>query len=315
MVMLSVVVPVLNEEDVLEAFCRELYKTINELQMKSEILFVDDGSTDNSLKILKSLAQKHNNIRIFSFRTNLGKSEALTLGFQKAKGDYVVTLDADLQDKPGEIPGMLEIAKNGVEVVCGWRKNRKDKSKMKIISKLFNRTLGFLFNLKVHDYNCGLKLYTKDAAKSLKLYGGLHRFIPLLANDQGFVVDEVAVEHEPRRLGKSKYGFSKIWKDLPDMFTMLFLIKYGKRPLHFFGLAGGMLIFAGLIILSYLSFLRFSGETIGNRPALFFGMLLVLAGFQIFFTGFLADLMIHISSNNRFRAGDTLHFPIKYTND
>lgn len=313
--MLSVVVPVLNEEEGLEAFCRELFRVLNDLDIKFEVLFIDDGSTDNSLGILKKLAQKYKSIRIYSFRANLGKSEALTLGFQKAKGDYVVTLDADLQDRPAEIPKMLKIAQSGTEVVCGWRKDRKDKSKMKIISKIFNKTLGYLFNLRVHDYNCGLKLYTKDAAKSLRLYGGLHRFIPLLANDQGFSVDEMVVEHQARRFGKSKYGFSKIWRDLPDMFTMLFLIKYGKRPLHFFGLVGGLLTLVGLLVLGYLTFLRFSGETIGNRPALFFGMLLVLAGFQVFFTGFLADLMIHISNNNRYRAGETLHFPIKYTND
>lgn len=307
--------PVLNEEEGLSAFFKELLRVLADLQMKYEVIFIDDGSSDKSLEILKSFAQKNSNVRVYSFRTNLGKSEALTLGFQKAKGDYVVTLDADLQDKPTEIPKMLKMAQAGVEVVCGWRKDRKDKSKMKIISRVFNKTLGFLFNLRVHDYNCGLKLYTKDAAKSLRLYGGLHRFIPLLANDQGFMVDEMVVEHQARRFGKSKYGFSKIWKDLPDMFTMLFLIKYGKRPLHFFGLAGGLLTFTGLIILAYLSFLRFSGETIGNRPALFFGMLLMLAGFQVFFTGFLADLMIHISNNNRFKVGDTLHFPIKYSNE
>ena len=310
--MLSFVVPLLNEEESLEAFYKELQKVIDQLKEEYEIIFVDDGSTDNSLEILKKLAKENNKIKIFSFRRNLGKAEAMTYGFIKARGDFIITLDADLQDRPSEIPKLLEKARGGTEVVSGWRKNRKDKSKMKIISRLFNFLIAWLFDLRLHDLNCGLKVYTKEAAKSMRLYGGLHRFIPLLAYEQGFTVDEVIVEHAPRKYGKSKYSFSKLWKDLPDMFTIIFLVKYGKRPLHFFGIVGGILALIGIFILSYLTILRIAGESIGRRPLLFFGMLLVLAGFQIFFTGFLADLMINISQTKKLLDEDNLHYPVKY---
>ncbi|MDP3733278.1 MAG: glycosyltransferase, partial [Candidatus Daviesbacteria bacterium] len=165
------------------------------------------------------------------------------------------------------------------------------------------------WGLKLHDYNCGLKLYSKETAKSLTLYGGMHRFIPVLAHDQGFTITEVAVEHDERKYGKSKYGFSKIWKDLPDIFTMLFLSKYSKRPFHFFGVAGAFLILIGVAILGYLTYLKILGEAIGQRPLLFFGMLLVISGFQLFFTGFLADLIINISSKQQ------KDFTLKYSSD
>jgi glycosyltransferase involved in cell wall biosynthesis len=294
--MISAVVPVYNEEESLKAFYKELIETLVKLKMPYEIVFVDDGSRDKTLNILKEIANKDRKVRIFSFRKNQGKAEALTFGFQKAMGDYIVTLDADLQDKPREISKLLKKAKEGNwDVVCGWRKNRKDKLGKVLSSKLFNFIASVFWGLKLHDYNGGLKLYSKEAAKSLNLYGGMHRFIPLLAHDQGFSVTEVAVEHDIRRYGKSKYGFSKIWKDLPDMFTMLFLSKYSKRPMHFFGIVGGIFVLIGIIILGYLSLLHFQGTAIGNRPLLFLGVLLVISGFQLFFTGFLADLIINIS--------------------
>lgn len=313
--MLSFIVPVYNEQESLEAFYKELLKNLIEFKENYELIFVDDGSTDNSLEILKKLAKENSNIKIFSFRRNLGKAEALTYGFIKAQGNYIITLDADLQDKPSEIPKLLEKSRTGVEVVSGWRKDRKDKSKMKIISRLFNFLIAWMFDLRIHDLNCGLKVYTKEAAKSLRLYGGLHRFIPVLAYEQGFTVDEVIVEHAPRKYGKSKYSFSKLWKDLPDMFTIAFLVKYGKRPLHFFGIAGGILAAIGILILGYLTVLRLMGESIGRRPLLFFGMLLVLAGFQIFFTGFLADLMINISHTRKLLDEENLHYPVKYSSE
>jgi hypothetical protein len=177
---------------------------------------------------------------------------------------------------------------------------------------MFNNIAGYVFNVHLHDYNCGLKAYSSDAAKSLRLYGGLHRFIPLLAYEQGFSVDEVAVVHEERKYGHSKYGFSKIWKDLPDLFTMFFLAKYGKRPLHFFGVIGGIVLVVGLSIFSYLGILWLMGETIGRRPLFFSSILLILGGLQIFFTGFLADLMINIAHSQKNIDQDNLHFPLKY---
>jgi len=298
--MISAVVPVFNEEESLEAFYGELVRTLVKVKTSFEVIFIDDGSTDGSLKILKEIEEKDGDVKIYSFRKNNGKAEALTLGFQKAKGDYIVTLDADLQDKPKEISKLLKKAKEGAwDVVSGWRKDRKDSLKKIISSRFFNSIASIFWGLKLHDYNCGLKLYSREAAKSLNLYGGMHRFIPLLVHDQGFSVTEVAVEHDGRKYGKSKYGFSKIWRDLPDIFTMLFLSKYSKKPFHFFGVAGEIFILVGVIILGYLTCLHFQGIAIGQRPLLFFGMLLVISGFQLFFTGFLADLIINISSKRQ----------------
>lgn len=297
--MISAVIPVYNEEESLEAFYKVLIPNLSKLDKKYEVIFVDDGSTDNTLKILKDFEAKNSNVRIFSFRKNRGKAEVLTSGFQAAKGDYIVTLDADLQDRPEEISKLLKKTKEGFDLVSGWRKKRKDsKLLINFPSKLFNFISGWFWGLKLNDYNCGLKLYTKEAAKSLNLYGGMQRFIPLLLHQSGFKVTEIEVVHEKRKYGKSKYGFSKSFKEFPDMFTMLFLTKYAKRPLHFFGMVGGVVSTIGLFILLYLTILRFEGKTIGNRPLLTFGVLLVIAGFQVLFTGFLADLILHISEKN-----------------
>jgi glycosyltransferase involved in cell wall biosynthesis len=313
--MISVVVPVLNEEEGLDAFYKELVHILPSLDKKYEIIFIDDGSTDESLKKLQKLAHEDKNIRIFSFRKNLGKAEALTFGFAKARGEYIVTLDADLQDKPTEIHKLLAKAQEGTEVVCGYRKNRKDKSHMVFISRVFNYILNKLFNLNIHDYNCGLKVYTQEAAKSLRLYGGLHRFIPLLAHEQGFIVDEVVVEHQPRQYGESKYKFSKL-KDLPDLFTMIFLAKYSKRPLHFFGSIGLIFGAIGITFLVYLTFIHYAfGESVGTRPLLFMGILFIISGLQIFFTGFLADLMINIAHGRKLSSDAIIHFPIKFSTD
>lgn len=309
--MISFVIPLYNEQESIYDFYNELISVVKKLAVRYEIIFVDDGSTDSSLAYLKKLSNKNKNIKIFSFRKNHGKAEALTFGFQRSKGDYVVTLDADLQDKPTEISKLLHKQKEGYDVVSGWRKNRSDSIKKIVASKLFNSLVSSSFGLKLHDYNCGLKVYTKDAAKSLRLYGGLHRFIPLLAYQQGFTVAEVAVIHQKRKRGKSKYGFSKLWRDLPDVFTMFFLIHYKTKPLHFFGPIGFLLFFAGSGILLYLTGIKvFFQEGIGDRPLLFLGLLLVLSGLQIFFTGFLADLFINATqaSNIQEKNLDQLKF-------
>lgn len=308
--LLSVVVPVYNEEESLSHFYSELTSSLKKITSDYEIVFVDDGSRDKSLQMLQDLAKKDKRLRVFSFRRNLGKAEALSLGFLKAKGEVIVTLDADLQDQPSEIANLLAKHHEGYDVVCGWRKNRKDASKMKMISKMFNYILNNAFDLEVHDYNCGLKLYKAEAAKSIHLYGGLHRFIPILVYEQGFSVTELPVHHEPRKFGKSKYGFSKVFKDLPDMFTMLFLVKYMKQPLHFFGAVGGVLSALGGVILLYLSILHFMGQSIGRRPLLIFAVLFVVAGLQVFFTGFLAELLINLSQR-----GERHSYPLKYTSD
>jgi glycosyltransferase involved in cell wall biosynthesis len=293
--MLSVIVPIYNEEEVLDAFYRELTKN---LPKESEIIFVDDGSVDNTLKILKGIAQKDAKVKIYSFRKNRGKSEALTLGFKKAEGDLIVTLDADLQDQPSEIGKLIKKSNEGWDLVSGWRKNRKDSFFKKISSRLFNLIGSIFWGVKVNDLNTGLKLYKKEAAKSLNLYGGMHRFIPLLLHQDGFSIVEVPVVHEKRKYGRSKYSFSKVFTEIPDLFTMLFLSRYSIRPLHFFAPIGGIMFFVGSVILIYLTIIWFSGESIGRRPLLFLGMLLVISGLQVLFTGFLADLLINSSTKN-----------------
>lgn len=291
--MLSLVIPVYNEEESLGPLLKELRLILAKLKTY-ELIFVDDGSTDSSLEILKRFSKRDDKIKIFSFRRNQGKSEALNLGFKKARGEYIVTLDADLQDRPSEITKLLDKAKEGYDLVCGWRKNRKDSSKKIISSKLFNLLASIFWGTKLHDYNCGLKVIKQEAAKNINLYGGLHRFLPLLVYQKGFSIEEVVINHDKRKYGRSKYGFSKLWTDIPDMFTMLFLTRYGKRPLHFFGLMGLMLFSPGFLILVYLTFIKFTQGNIGPRPILFLGMILVFTGFQVFFTGFLADLIINM---------------------
>lgn len=297
--MISIIIPFFNEKESLLILYKEIIKYLPQLDKEYEIICIDDGSNDGSLLVAKEIAQKNKKVRLFSFRRNYGKAEALTFGFEKASGDYVITLDADLQDKPSEMGKLLEKAKEGWDLVCGWRRNRKD-SLLKVLSSFFfNALAGKLWGLDIHDHNCGLKVYSKEAAKNLRIYGGLHRFIPVLLYTQGFLVSEEVVDHDARRFGRSKYGISKLWKDLPDIFTMVFLIRYKDRPFHLFGTVGGIFILCGILILSYLSIIWLGGQSIGRRPLLFFGMLLVLSGFQVFFTGFLADLIINLSQNKR----------------
>lgn len=311
--MISVIVPALNEGNGLKEFYDELIKYLPELSKTYEILFIDDGSTDNTLEVMKALAQKDKHIRIFSFKKNRQKADALALGFSEAKGELIFTMDADLQDKPSEMHKFLSKQKQGVDVICGWRKERRDKSKMVIISRFFNWVNRVIFGLTLHDIDCGFKLFTKDALQHLHIYAGLYRFIPLLLHQQGYMVDEVVVEHDKRQYGKSKYGFSKIFKNLPDLFTIIFLLKFGKRPLHFFGFIGIVFLLIGLGMVGYLTYIHYVYSVrVGTRPLLFVGILFITTGLQTFFTGFLADLLIHISHNNRLQSDYTDKFPLKY---
>lgn len=308
--MISFIVPAYNEQESMSAFFGELMQSISKLKTNYEILFIDDGSTDTTLTLLRKIEKINKNVRVFSFQKHRGKAEALTLGFQKAKGDLVITMDADLQDLPSEIKKLINKQKEGWDLVSGWRKNRKDSFFKIITSRLFNSFASIFWGLKVNDLNCGLKLYTNKAAKSLNLYGGMHRFIPILIHSEGFAVTEVPIIHAKRKYGKSKYNVLKMFTEMPDMMTMLFLSKYSRRPLHFFGFIGLFLLLVGIIILGYLSMLHFQGEAIGRRPLLFLGMLLIIAGFQVGFTGLLADLMINLSH----RYGPP-HFLLKYSSD
>lgn len=314
--MISIVVPAYNEEDGLEAFYTETIKYLPKLDKEYEIIFVDDGSNDSTLSVMKSLAKRDKNVKVYSFKGNRQKADALMMGFSKAQGDFIFTMDADLQDKPSEMHKFLEKQKeNDADVIVGWRKHRKDKSKMVIISKFFNWLNHMLFKLNLHDIDCGFKLFTKEAAKSIHIYGGLYRFIPLLLQQQGFLVQEVVVEHDQRRFGYSKYGFSKVFRNLPDLFTIIFLLKFGKRPLHFFGFVGGLMFLIGIAIFAYLTIIWFGGQSIGDRPLLLFSILLMLGGLQAFFTGFIADLFINLNFRSKSQEENTSHFPLKYSSE
>jgi len=307
--MLSFIIPVFDEEESVQAFYKELKKTIDSLNSSYEIVFIDDGSRDNTLGLLKKLSKKDNNISIYSFRRNHGKAEALTYGFQKAKGEIIVTLDADLQDKPTEIKKLINKQKEGYDLVSGWRKTRNDSFFKKFYSKTFNSIASLLWGVKINDLNSGLKLYTIDTAKSLNLYGGMHRFIPLLAAEAGFRVSEVPVEHDVRRYGVSKYSTWKVLTQMPDMMTMYFITKFGTRPLHLFGFVGLFLFLLGFLISFYLTIEWFLGTPIEGRPLFFLGILLILVGIQISLTGLIADLILNVSNSNQSNS-----ISIKYSN-
>lgn len=303
----SIVIPVFNEQESLGELTNKIKKAFEDFGKSYEIIFVDDGSTDKSLSILKVLESNQKQIRILSLRKNLGKSAALMLGFQKAIGKFIVMLDADLQDDPNSIKSLYQaLKKNDYDIVSGWRKTRRD-SKFKVASSLlFNKIVSILFGMEFHDLNSSLKIFKSEAAKKLRLYGGMHRFIPIMAQEEGFRVGEKEVIHHARKYGESKYKPTKILTEIPDLITMYFLTRYNRRPLHFFGKIGGLIFTVGFFILIYLSYLRFSGEKIGGRPLLLFGVLLIIAGLQIIFTGLLADLIVNL--NNR----ETEEFPVKY---
>lgn len=306
---LSVVIPVFNEEESIAELYSQIEEALPKFVKSYEVVFIDDGSTDNSLNLLKDLEKKHKEVRVYSFRKNLGKSSSLTLGFEMARGEYIATLDADLQDDPQSIKTLYDVLiKQDYDFLTGWRKNRQDSPKKVLSSKLFNNlVIPFLFGIKIHDHNGGLKLYRSSVAKELQLYGGMHRFIAILVNEMGYKTGEHEVIHHPRKYGHSKYKFTKIISDIPDLFTIYFLTKYTRRPLHFFGKIGAVLFLIGSMVLIYLSVIHFMGASIGRRPLLFFGILMVLAGLQTIFTGLIADLVVNMNTQNQ-----VIKFPTRY---
>jgi glycosyltransferase involved in cell wall biosynthesis len=307
----SIVVPVRNERESLDELMASIDRAVQPMPGRHEVIFVDDGSTDGTLEKLKDLARGRPELRVFSFRRNLGKANALECGFRYATGDYILTLDADLQDDPGNLSQMLEhLTRERVDVVSGWRRERRDSVLKVISSKLFNVVIvRMLFGATFNDMNSGLKLYRAEAAKELHLYGGMHRFIPLIAQELGYRVAEVPVRHHERKYGTSKYRATKILTEIPDLLTLFFLIRYTGKPLHFFGRIGSALLGLGGAVLVYLSVLWSMGHPIGTRPLLTFGVLLVLIGAQIVFTGLLADLMVNMNQSK------AREFSLKYRSD
>ncbi len=293
---LSVVIPVHNEEENLPPLLEGLSKTLNALGKPFEVIIVDDGSTDRTLARLKELKSTYPWLKIVVLRRNFGQSAAFTAGIDHASGEIIVTMDGDLQNDPADIPLLLEKIEEGFDVVSGWRKDRKDPFwSRKLPSLLANALISRITKVKLHDYGCSLKAYRAEVIKGLIIYGELHRFIPALVNLSGARVTEVEVRHHPRRFGRSKYGLSRTYRVLLDLLLMFFFRKFATKPLHIFGLTGGVLFFLGFLIEGYLTCLKlFLHQKIGHRPLLILGVLLILAGINLLGTGLLAELLIRI---------------------
>ena len=290
----SFVIPVFNEENSLEELHDKIATQMKSLTENYDIIFVDDGSTDNSFEKLNKLSLKYCHVKVLKLRKNFGKSVALDEGFKFAHGDIIFTMDADLQDDPKEISRFMSKLKGGYDLVSGWKEQRKDSFlSKKLPSRLFNYMINLVSGLKLHDHNCGFKAFKKNLVKRLSLYGDLHRYIPALAHSMGFKVTEMRVEHHARPYGKSKYGIKRFYRGFFDFLTIIFLTKYLKRPMHLFGWFGALFSLAGFVICFYLSMLWFLGEPIGHRPLLFLGVLLILVGAQFFSTGLIAEMITY----------------------
>ena len=292
---ISVVIPLLNEEESLPELSQWIEKVMKEHKYSYEILFIDDGSTDNSWKTILDLQNNNGNIKGIKFRRNYGKSAALNVGFEATKGEVIITMDADLQDSPDEIPGLYKMIKDdGFDIVSGWKKKRFDPLSKTIPTKLYNGVTSWMSGVKLHDMNCGLKSYRSEVVKNIEVYGEMHRYIPVIAKWAGFSnVGEKVVQHQARKYGVTKFGLSRFIYGPLDLFSIMFVGKFGKRPMHFFGVVGILISLLGTGLLAYLSIskLFYDVSGIANRPAFFLGMLLIIVGIQLFIAGFVAELV------------------------
>ena len=295
----SVLVPLYNEEESLKPLVAEIKSSLKNIDINYEIVFVDDGSTDKSLEIIKDFARTDNKIKFISFRKNYGKSAALHLGFKFITGDAVITMDADLQDDPAEISNLLAKLDEGYDLVSGWKKVRHDPFIKKHSSKFFNYMTRLMSGIKIHDFNCGLKGYRKEVVKNVDIYGELHRYVPVLAGWKGFRITEVVVKHHPRKYGKTKFGISRFFKGFVDLLTVIFTTRYIRRPMHLFGFMGATAFFVGFLISAYLSYEWWiNGTPLYNRPLLALGALLIIVGVQFFSVGLLGEFMVHNSHDD-----------------
>ena len=296
---LSIVIPAYNEAESLSILLQQLQTVVKKHAYRAEVIFVNDGSTDATAEVLEVLSAETQPllVHVIHFRRNQGKAEALMVGFAAATGNIVITMDADLQDDPGEIPKLLDtLNTENYDVVSGWKYPRKDPLEKRVFSFVFNHVTAFFTGVKLHDMNCGFKAYRAEVVKELHLYSDLHRYIPILAHQAGYKVGEVKVQHHPRRFGVSKYGFKRIPKGFFDLFTVLFLTKYLKRPLHVFGTIGAVVAFIGLLIGLYLAVLWVLEGGVGFRPLLMLSVLMIILGIQFFSIGLLGELIIGLIS-------------------
>lgn len=299
--MISVVVPVHEEERSVALLYEELQAALDPLPDPWEAIFVDDGSRDGSFAALTRLHASADNVRVVRLRRNFGKSAALAAGFGQAQGDIVVTIDGDLQDNPAEIPRLLAKLEEGFDLVSGWKTRRRDPWRRRLLSRIFNAVTGRVSGLRLHDMNCGLKAYRAEVVRGLRIYGELHRFLPVLAHYRGYRVAELPVDHRPRPHGRSHYGLERYVRGFFDLLTVSFMGRYRHRPLHLFGGLGLVLGGLGALVLVYLTVLKATGEAIGHRPLLTLGVLLVVVGLQFFSLGLLSEL---ITSHHEERAAE-----------
>ena len=299
---ISVIVPVLNEEGSLDKFYIETSTALREYS-DWEIIFVDDGSDDESFNIIRGIAEKDSRVTVIQFFKNFGKADALSEGFNQANGDVVITIDADLQDDPAEIPRLVAKIQEGWDVVSGWKKDRKDPASKRIPSKLFNLVTRIFTGIKIHDFNCGLKSYRRKVVKAIDVYGGLHRYIPALAGQKGFSVTEIEVNHRPREFGETKYGGNRFFHGFFDLFTMLFTSKYFDRPLHFFGFIGLFCILFSTVCEVFPLYDKLgNGIPFQKHFALIvFGAMVFVLGLWLFSIGLLAELFIKTSGKTEKR--------------
>ena len=288
---LSVIVPLCNEEENLQPLHREITEVLLKIGRSYEIIFVNDGSSDASAGILEELAELDPRVIVVHLRRNFGKAMALSVGFKEARGNIIITMDGDLQDNPIEIPKFIEEIESGYDLVSGWKFKRLDPLSKTLPSKLFNKVVSLATGLKIHDFNCGFKAYSRKVLENLRIYGELHRFIPALAHGEGFRVTEIPVDHRPRVHGKSKYGFERYVRGMLDLLTVLFITRYTRKPLHFFGSVGLVFMFLGFVINTYLAILWFMGHAIGTRPLLSLGVLLMVMGVQFVSTGLVGEMI------------------------
>ena len=289
--MISVVVPAHDEERSVALLYDELRSAIEPLHEPWEVIFVDDGSTDGTFSALTRLHNSEQNVRVVRLRRNFGKATALVAGFDQARGETVVTIDGDLQDDPAEIPRLLAKLDEGFDLVTGWKTHRRDPISRRVLSRLFNRVTSAFSGVRLHDMNCGLKAYRKEVVHGLRLYGELHRFIPVLAHYRGFRIAELPVNHRPREHGRSRYGVERYLRGFLDLLTVSFIGRYGHRPLHLFGGLGLLLGAIGSAILIYLTVVKALGHAIGQRPLLLLGVLLVVIGMQFFSLGLISEMI------------------------
>ena len=291
---LSIVVPVFDEEESLPELAVLLREMCEREVYAFEVWLIDDGSSDNSWEVIQQIHAEDSRFAGISFRRNYGKSAALAVGFQRARGRYVVTIDADLQDDPNEIPALIAMLEQGNDLVSGWKKKREDPLSKKIPSKVINTITRRLTGIDLHDINCGLKAYRREVVKSVKVYGELHRYIPLLAKWEGFTrIVEKPVKHHARKYGKTKFGIERFARGFLDLITTLFMTRFAARPMHFFGSLGMMAFLGGFLISLWISIDKlFFDNPIGDRPLLLFGVMLILLGGQMFATGLLGEMII-----------------------